>query len=206
MPKEFEIAREQNCTAFAGHTMLSSGSRLAVALAIKAAQDNDTTNVASVLVFDDDSNAVELDLRGTAADIEQRYTTANPDLSEASPAESSDKEQRGPGRPKLGVVAREITLLPRHWDWLASQPGGASVAVRKLVETASKANATRDNQRVCRENTYRFMSAMAGNLINFEEATRALFNGDATKFAELKAAWPADISQHLSKISKSAFE
>ncbi|MFY0534142.1 DUF2239 family protein [Nannocystis pusilla] len=31
----------------------------------------------------------------------------------------------GPGRPKLGVVSREVSLLPRHWEWLERQPSGS---------------------------------------------------------------------------------
>ncbi len=76
-------------------------------------------------------------------------------------------EPRGRGRPKLGVVAREVTLLPRHWDWLNAQPGGASVALRKLVEQARRANGDADRARAAREAAYHFMSAMAGDLPAF---------------------------------------
>lgn len=97
------------------------------------------------------------------------------------------------GRPKLGVVAREVTLLPRHWDWLAQQPGGASVTLRKLVEQARKTHAGADAQRARREGAYRFMSAMAGDAPGFEEASRALFAGDRGRLSGLMAPWPADI-------------
>jgi hypothetical protein len=122
-------------------------------------------------------------------------------VSPASPEEATPSEPRGRGRPKLGVVAREVTLLPRHWEWLAAQPGGASVALRKLVEEARKANGDRDRHRTARDAAYHFMSAMAGNLPNFEEASRALFADDRRRFTSLIAAWPADIRDHVVKLA-----
>ena len=110
-------------------------------------------------------------------------------------------EPRGRGRPKLGVVAREVTLLPRHWEWLNAQPGGASVALRKLVEQARRANGDADRQRTARDAAYHFMSAMAGNLPDFEEAARALFADDRRAFVALVAAWPADIRDHVIKLA-----
>src|SRR5258705_4074900 len=95
-----------------------------------------------------------------------------------------------PGRPKLGVTPREVTLLPRHWDWLSTQPGGASVALRKLVEHARKANRDRDQLRRAQEATYRFVSAMAGNQPGFEEAIRALFGGEEKRFYAMIEPWP----------------
>ena len=92
---------------------------------------------------------------------------------------------RGPGRPKLGVVAREITLLPRHWDWLAQQKGGASVAIRKLVDEARRVNEDGDRIRLAQEAAYRFMSAMAGNRPHYEEAIRALFAADSASFRKI---------------------
>lgn len=184
------------CTAFSDHTIVASGTPQAVAVAIKR---RNATDGGTILVFNDnDSQAVELDLRGTLEDVEKRY--------EQTPIVEATTDARGPGRPKLGVVAREITLLPRHWQWLAAQPGGASVAIRKLVEAASKAGMAKDIERTCRENSYRFMSAMAGNLVNFEEATRALFSGDKAKFEREIEPWPEDIKSHLRKIGSAAFE
>ncbi|RZI91619.1 MAG: DUF2239 family protein, partial [Variovorax sp.] len=109
------------------------------------------------------------------------------------------------GRPKLGVVAREVTLLPRHWDWLNRQPGGASVALRKLVEDARRVNTDRDTVRAAREATYRFMSAIAGHLPGFEEAARALFANEKERFDALVAPWPDDVPDHLRKLSASAW-
>jgi hypothetical protein len=94
-------------------------------------------------------------------------------------------------------VAREVTLLPRHWDWLNSQPGGASIALRKLVEEARKTSGDRDRIRAAQEAAYRFMSAVGGNLPGFEEATRALFAYDRRQFAHLIAGWPEDVRDYL---------
>ncbi len=108
---------------------------------------------------------------------------------------------RGRGRPRLGVVAREVTLLPRHWQWLSTQPGGASVAIRKLVEAARRANQEVDQRRQRQEAAYHFMSAMAGNLMNFEEASRALFANDRERFTELIESWPTDVRDHAAKLA-----
>jgi len=136
------------------------------------------------LVFDDRSGRqVDLDTRGVL------------------PTDVPSTEPRGRGRPKLGVVAREVTLLPRHWDWLSHQPGGASVALRRLVDEARKTSGDRDRVRGAQEAAYNFMSAMAGNLPGFEEAARALFAYDRRKFANLIATWPPDVRDHAVKLA-----
>jgi len=99
------------------------------------------------------------------------------------------------------VVAREVTLLPRHWEWLAAQPGGASVALRKLVEAARRDHRDRDIQRQVQECAHRFMSAMAGDLPGYEEAIRALFADDQARFAGLVAPWPADVRDHALRLA-----
>jgi uncharacterized protein len=166
-------------TAFQGSRKLISGELADVAPAVKTAQEDDSFH--AILVFNDETGTqVDLDLRGTADEIQSRYTPGAP-------------PKAGPGRPKLGVVAREVTLLPRHWEWLAKQPGGASVALRKLVEEASKTLVEIDTTRESRETTYRFISVLAGNLPNFEEATRALYAGDQLKFREQISVWPMDV-------------
>jgi uncharacterized protein len=183
------------CTAFSGTRRIASGPIADVALAAKPAADRGE----SVLIFDDaTAQTIEIDFRGSAADISARLAQ-RADL-RAAPTQEAEAP-RGPGRPKLGVVAREVTLLPRHWDWLASQPGGASVALRKLVEHARRANGENDRARIAREVAYRFISAMAGDLRNVEEALRALFAGDATRFYSLIAAWPEDIRDHAVKLA-----
>lgn len=183
------------CTAFAGSLKIAGGDIIDVAIKAKEAIESD--NSLNILIFDDlTSMPIEIDWRGTVADVEARVRTAS---------QPSVKE-KGPGRPKLGVVSREVTLLPRHWEWLNSQAGGASVALRKLVEEARKSNSKKDSQRQSHESAYRFMSAMAGNLPNFEEATRALFAADLMRFQENISNWPNDLKEHLIKISASSFE
>ena len=147
----------------------------------------------SVLVFDDaDARPVEFDLRGSLDDV----------LARLAPAE---EPKRGPGRPKLGVTAREVTLLPRHWDWLAAQPGGASVALRRLVEEARKVSSGDDRRRAAQEATFRFMQAMAGDLPAYEEAIRALFAGDFGGFEGHVAHWPDDVREHAALLAADAF-
>ena len=113
---------------------------------------------------------------------------------------------RGPGRPKLGVVGREVTLLPRHWDWLDDQPGGASVALRKLVESAKRDNRSKDRARHSQEAAHRFMSAMAGNLPGYEEASRAFYGRNQALFYTLIQPWPGGIRDHAKRLAAAAFE
>jgi hypothetical protein len=107
----------------------------------------------------------------------------------------------GPGRPKLGVVSREISLLPRHWEWLEAQPSGASAAIRRLVDQAR--NSAADQERRGREAAGRFLTAIAGNLPGYEEATRALWAGDTARFSALMADWPADVRAYAEQLSSS---
>lgn len=199
---------EQNlksCTAFKGNQRVASGDLLKVAKKVKEIIDRDEQ--ASILIFDDvTSELVEVDFRGTMEDVLERLEkpTAGEE-SATAPSKTDQSSQRRPGRPKLGVVSREVTLLPRHWDWLNSQPGGASVALRKLVEGARRVNSSKDKVRHSKEVAYRFMSAMAGNFPGFEEATRSLFAGDSERFNSLVASWPTDIRDHARKLAEAAF-
>jgi hypothetical protein len=162
-------------TAFIGHRRLAAGSLAEVAAAVTAALAS-AGNDPMPLVFDAETGAVvDLDPRGVADNVVSL--------------------PRGRGRPSLGVVPREVTLLPRHWDWLAAQPGGASVALRRLIDTVRKDAATA--QRTRRDAVYRCMAALAGDLPGFEAASRALFADDAAGFAALLADWPADVRDHL---------
>ena len=180
-------------TAFIGPKRLASGSLADVALAVKKSTKPGSHQ--PILIFDDTSGkSVDLDLRGTDEDVVARLPLP---ASPAAAAEQPSSEPRGRGRPKLGVVAREVTLLPRHWDWLAGQPGGASVALRKLVEDARRTNGDRDRRRAARDAAYHFMSAMAGNFKGFEEVSRALFADDRRRFGELIADWPDDVRDHI---------
>jgi len=184
-------------TAFAGDRLLATGPLAEVAIAVKIASGN----VADpVLIFDDATgHSLDLDLRGSHRDIVARLPQP-PAAAPVAPA-----EPRGRGRPKLGVVAREVTLLPRHWEWLNARPGGASVALRKLVEDARRAGGDRDRLRAARDAAYHVMSAMAGDRPGFEEASRALFAGDAPRFADLIESWPADIRDHLRRMAARAW-
>ena len=196
----------KGCTAFKGNQLVASGNLLEVARKVKEIIDQD--GQAPILIFDDDtSELVEVDFRGTLEDVIDRLEepAAGGESVNAS-SDANQRSQRGPGRPNLGVVPREVTLLPRHWDWLNCQPGGASVALRKLVEEARRVNSGKDKVRHSKEVTYRFMSAMAGNFPGFEEATRALFAGDSERFDSLVASWSIDIRDHARKLAVTAFQ
>ena len=171
------------CTAFDRHRLMARGARLDVALAVKQALGAGAEG--PLLTFDDATGAViDFDLSGSDVDIAAQ-------LAETEPA------PRGRGRPKLGVVAREVTLLPRHWEWLAAQPGGASVALRRLVDEARKADGGKTQARQALGAAYRFLQAIAGDFAGFEEASRALFAGDWEGFAQRIADWPKDIVAHV---------
>jgi hypothetical protein len=144
-----------------------------------------------------------VDLRGTLAAVLRRLPP-EPDAQPPAVAADEGQPSRGPGRPKLGVVAREVTLLPRHWDWLATQPGGASVALRKLVEHAQRASKASDQAREARDSAYRFMHAVAGNEPGFEEASRALFASDISSLRTQVAKWPRDIREHVLALAEHA--
>ncbi len=160
-------------SAFSGFDHLASGT---LAQAYAACQDR-----VGALIFDRQT--------GRVVDIDPRFP----------PGEDTPR----PGRPKLGVTAREVTLLPRHWDWLASQPGGASVALRKLVEDASRNPTAR--QRAARDAIYRLATALVGNAPGYEEAMRALYAGQAEDFFAHIEAWPPDVFQILEQMAAEAF-
>jgi uncharacterized protein len=177
-------------TVFEGPRRIAGGPLADVALALKRLG---RPICEPISIFSDATGlAVDLDLRGSERDVLARLA---PDpVPRGGPQQAAP---RGRGRPKLGVVAREVTLLPRHWEWLKAQPGGASVALRKLVEQARRASGDTDRRRAARDAAYHFMSAMAGNLPNFEEASRALFALDRRRFVAQIAGWPADIRDHV---------
>ena len=193
----------EQAIAFDGHRLLARGDMREVARKVKAHADR--REDASILIFDAVTSAiVELDLRGETADV-----LASVDARLKANAEEAAPEvlaHRGPGRPKLGVVGREVTLLPRHWEWLEQQPGGASVTLRKLVEEARKKNSARDRKREAQESTYRFMNAMAGDLRGYEEALRALYANDPDRFAEQISSWPEGVREHSLTLAARVFE
>lgn len=192
---------EISCTAFDGTRLIASGTLPEVAGKVKITMD--TCAESAILVFDDcTGKVVEIDLRGTVEEVLKRVEKSP---GSGGPGEEAQASQKGPGRPRLGVVPREVTLLPRHWEWLANQPGGASVALRKLVDEARRANAGKDRVRLAREAAFKFMSAMAGNLPGFEEAARALFAGEREKFGNLVSPWPPGIRDYSMKLSSDGF-
>ncbi|NWA02640.1 DUF2239 family protein [Pseudomonas gingeri] len=196
-------------TAFIAHRLLRAGPLVEVALAVKAAGENDPAN--SLLVFDDATGrVVDLDLRGTQADIIERLSQPprpaggryRPRPSEsAEPVKEEPTEPKGRGRPKLGVVAREVTLLPRQWEWLATQPGGASAVLRRLVDDARKSTGSRQQRRAAQEAAYQFMLGIAGDFPDYEDATRALFADDRTALEQRIAAWPEAIRDYVMRLA-----
>jgi hypothetical protein len=179
-------------TAFTGDRRLATGSRCDVARAIRAACPGGADG--AVLVFDDETGAqIDLDLREP--------------LPASTPASDGGDEAEGrrAGRPKLGVVSREVTLLPRHWEWLAGQPGGASVTLRKLVDAARRADIEQGGPRRAREAADRFMGAVLGNAPRYEDASRALYRGDGALFFTLTDDWPTDMRDHARRLAAPSF-
>jgi uncharacterized protein len=176
-----------SCTAFQGFHILHAGSRLEVALAVKRSMAAGATQ--QILVFDDRTGRiVDLDLRGNDAEITERLVSPTP-----GSAELTDTKSNKRGRPRLGVVSREVTLLPRHWEWLAAQRGGASAALRRIVDEARRRPDDDAEQRAAAEAAYNFMHAIAGDFPGYEEAIRALFAGDQSGLKHHMAGWPDDI-------------
>jgi uncharacterized protein len=193
------------CTAFAGTLRIASGALIDVALAIRSVAPEMQTQV---ITFDDSSGVViELDLRGSTAEVITRLTERGDleELVDATRSGGGDASRRSRGRPKLGVIAREVTLLPRHWEWLSRQPGGASQVLRRLVDEARRKDAGQTDRKAAHERTYRFLAAIAGDLPGYEEAIRALFADLEDAFAERMAAWPADVRDHALVLARSDF-
>lgn len=179
------------CTAFLGTQRVAFGGHDEVARALAALD----LSAGGLLVFDD----------ATGAQMDHPWPSANPAASAGDAAQIAPAAAPQVGRPRMGVVAREVTLLPRHWEWLAQQPGGASAALRRLVDEARRTHAARDGWRQAKERAYRFMSAIAGGFAGFEEAARALFAHDAEAFARSIAEWPPDVQAHLAWLARDAF-
>jgi hypothetical protein len=204
-------------TAFAGTRRLATGSLDEVAVAAaRSCLEEDAR--AAILVFDDATGrVVDVDLRGDEADVRRRAreledwlgaraageagSPRGPDAAEECAASPS---QRGRGRPRLGVVSKEVTLLPRHWAWLGAQRGGASATLRRLVDEARKSSGRRDQVRRAQDAAYRFMSAMGGDLPGYEEAIRALFAGNGERLDAEMQPWPADVRAHARRLASDA--
>jgi hypothetical protein len=193
------------CAAFEGTRLLAAGPLIEVVLAVKNAIEGGS--LGPVLVFDDTTgHAVDFDLRGSKSDVIARLSKplmeASDSMMPGRPAAESDApEPRGRGRPKLGVIGREVTLLPRQWEWLATQPGGASVVLRKLVDEAKRNNGGIHKRRAAQEAAYHFMSAMAGDMPGFEEAARALFADDRPRFEQRVSIWPEHVRAYAQRLA-----
>jgi hypothetical protein len=174
--------------AFVGARRVAAGPLGEILPALKARLDSDPSELQ--LVFEvETGKRRDFDLRGSLDVVMARY--------EPPPAQ-------GRGRPKLGVTSREVTLLPRHWEWLDAQPSGASAALRRLVEAAIKHEPGKERARRIRSALSGFLSAMAGNRPNYEEACRALFAGETARLADLVARWPKDIREYVLAQAQSA--
>ena len=189
------------CTAFSGVRVVASGSLHHVVSTVKdVLAERDLTQL---LLFDDTTGKqIDVDFRGKKDDVLDRLGERFDALSSM---EAEHHSTRRVGRPKLGVVSGEVTLLPRHWEWLKSQPGGASVTLRKLVDEARRAEGKQSKIRESQEATYCFMTAMSGNFHQYEEALRALYAGDSNLFYHFIDDWAPDIRNHIKRLAADAF-
>ena len=196
-------------TAFVGDRLLLAGPLLDVAHAVK--REVEAGRDESVLTFDDATGRViDIDIRGEQPEFLAHLSRSATRLGApvltggaGTPASPRLAQPRGRGRPKLGVIGREVTLLPRHWEWLNAQPGGASVALRRLVDEARRSSDPARDARQAQERAYRVMSALAGDRPGYEEALRALFAGDRERLESHIADWPADIRAYALRLAYS---
>ncbi len=193
-----DLSSNRLCTAFAGTQRLATGHLTFVAQAVKSSLENGDKR--EIVIFDNHtSEVIEVDFRGSQEEVAKQFSPA------AGEKESEPAPTKSRGRPKLGVVAKEITLLPRHWDWLNQQPASVSATLRKLVEQASRQNQQAANARQAQDIVYRFINVVASHLNEYEEALRALYAKDGDKFQQLIREWPADVVAHLKKLAPPAF-
>lgn len=187
------MSDEATFTAFLGQQRLVTAPLTEMLSQVKPVLDDlgGSRNQPLIIFNDQTGKTVDFDWRGTLEDV----------LAREAPAPKT-----GPGRPRLGVVSREISLLPRHWDWLESHPNGASAALRRLIDEARKADPAGERRRMAVLPTDRFLTVMGGDLPGAEEASRALYNGDGAAFRKIVQAWPQDIRHHALHLSAPAFE
>ncbi len=198
--------REIVCSAFCGEDRIACGALRHVALKAKAIWERGEPQ--PIFIWENATGGlIDIDLSGTDAEVLTRARERQSQQAQGEcPNQAGQTKPRAPGRPKLGVVGREVTLLPRHWEWLRTQPGGASVALRKLVEQARLANADKDRNRQSQHAAYRFLSFMGGDRLGFEEASRALFRGERESFEAMIADWPADIRDFAQQLAAPGFQ
>ncbi|MED5018485.1 DUF2239 family protein [Paenibacillus chibensis] len=189
------------CTAFLGVGVVARGSLQHVVSTVKDTLDD--RDLTQLLIFDDTSGKqIDIDFRGKTEDVLHRL---GEHFGDSPGTEEDHPPARRAGRPKLGVVSGEVTLLPRHWEWLKSQPGGASVTLRKLIDEARHAGGKQNKIRESQEATYHFMTAMAGNFQQYEDALRALYAGDSDRLYHFIDDWAPDIRDHIKRLSADAF-
>jgi hypothetical protein len=192
--------------AFLGESLLARGALAVVALAARAATLGETKQRIALYV-EETGAAFDLDLSGSEEETLGRLRVQFPEPSIDLPGFGCDRSAwapRGRGRPKLGVVSREISLLPRHWQWLSEQDGGASGTLRRLVDEARRAGADQSRNRRNVNAAYRFMMDLAGNQVGFEEASRSLFAHNWVDFEERIKDWPADVRTQLARYVRRA--
>ena len=175
--------QSETFTAFAKTSIIATGTKQEIRRALGAYSKSDPSFL--TLIFED-STGRQIDFDLSAANEEPAKMPV--------------------GRPKLGVTAREVTLLPRHWAWLDSQSGGASSRLRTLVEAAMKDVSPRERVKQAQETCARFLTAMAGNLPNYEEAARGLYRRDEAKFRSETAEWPEDVREYALKLAGIVFQ
>jgi len=152
--------------------------------------------------FDDVSgHAVEAPVAPTATRSPSEGVSPIVRSAPAAEREASDatgpQRKRGPGRPRLGVVSREVSLLPRHWEWLSAQRGGTSATLRRVIDAARKADGGTTERRRTIDAAHRFLWDIAGDLPCFEELTRALYAEQFQRVADLSCSWPTGVRQQL---------
>ena len=110
----------------------------------------------------------------------------------------------GPSEPRRGLPRGITAAAPL--GMAGTEPNGASAAIRRLVDEARKRDPEGERAREAATASSRFMSAIAGNMPGFEEASRALFAHDGARFADLISAWPGDIRAQLQRMAGPWFE
>jgi hypothetical protein len=184
-------------TAFNNTDLFHQGDLSEVVLKIKdhiGKAENTTITVFS----DATGKTIDFNFQGTKKDVQKRLDVF---VSESSLTNTIT----GPGRPKLGVISREISLLPTHWEWLSTQPGGASAILRRLVDEARKKSLNTPSIKSIQEKTHRFISAIAGDLEGYEEVLRAMYRKDEDQFLIHMSSWPNDLKTHALFLSKGMF-
>lgn len=178
-------------TAFSGSAQIAAGS-LEETLRQTKQRLNGSKSQEMLLIFQDRTGKqIDFDLRGSIDEV----------LGRLAPIPAPKPVRTGPGRPRLGVTSREVSLLPRHWEWLETQPNGASATLRRLVDEERKRDPGAAARRAAIDAAGRVMTALAGNLPGFEEAYRALYAHDREGLEQRMRDWPPDVRKHLLLIS-----